>query len=142
MDREELITELQKAIRKSQHHRHRYGNKEDSKRGIVLKYLYDQGGSASPGRICTLLHVTTARVTVLLNELEEEHLIIREVAPHDRRRVCVELTEKGRQSVEQWNRRGREETERLVEKIGEEDAKALLRICHAMEEIRNEDSVK
>ncbi len=142
MDREELITELQKAIRKSQHHRHKQGNKEDSKRGIVLRYLYDQGGSASPGEICALMNVTTARVTALLNELEEDHLIVREIAPRDRRRVCVKLTDKGRHSVEQWNRRSREGTERLLDKIGEEDAEALLRICRAVEEIRSEESIK
>jgi len=137
MDREQLIEEVMNAIQKirARHRERRHSEESNSGRGMILNYLYAHGGQATPGELRDHMKVTTPRVTVILNELEQEKLIVREIADYDRRRVCVNLTEHGRQSVEQRRMRRREQIGRLVDRLGEEDTQALLRICRVLDDL-------
>ncbi|MCD7762159.1 MAG: MarR family transcriptional regulator [Lachnospiraceae bacterium] len=136
MDREQLIEEVTNAIWKMRVSRKRKRSGEsDSGRGMVLNYLYEHQGQASPGDLRDYMHVTTPRVTAVLNELEEDGLIVRETAACDRRRVSVKLTDLGRERVEQRRKKKREETARLIDLLGTEDAEALLRICRVVEKL-------
>lgn len=49
-----------------------------------------------PSEIADKLNVTRATVTGLLDGLEKEDLISRQMHPEDRRAFCIELTDKGR----------------------------------------------
>ncbi len=136
MDREQLIEEVTNAIWKMRVSRKKNRSGEsDSGRGMVLNYLYENQGLASPGDLRVYMHVTTPRVTAVLNELEEDRLIVRETAACDRRRVSVKLTDLGWERVGQRRKEKQEETARLIDRLGTEDAEALLRICRVVEEL-------
>ncbi len=141
MDREQLIEEVAEAIQKMRAGRRgrKRSGESDSGRGMVLNYLYTHGGQASPGDLRGYMCVTTPRVTAVLNELEEDRLIVRETEACDRRRVNVKLTDLGRQRVGHRRKEKREEIARLVDRLGTEDAEALLRICRAVEELEKTD---
>jgi len=136
MDREQLIEEVTNAIWKMRvSQKRKRSGESDSGRGMVLNYLYEHQGQASPGDLRDYMHVTTPRVTAVLNELEEDRLIVRETAACDRRRVSVKLTDLGRERVGQRRKKKWEETARLIDLLGTEDAEALLRICRVVEKL-------
>ncbi|MCC8103282.1 MAG: MarR family transcriptional regulator [Clostridiales bacterium] len=140
MDREQLIDEIMNVTQRR--HASRRGRKHsgesDSGRGMVLNYLYAHEGQTSPGELRDYMRVTTPRVTAVLNELEEDQLIVRETSSYDRRRVSVKLTDLGKQRVGRRRKEKREEIARLVDRLGTEDAEALLRICRVVEELEDE----
>ncbi|MCD8021951.1 MAG: MarR family transcriptional regulator [Lachnospiraceae bacterium] len=134
---EEDILDAMQSIRASRHHKKQAGE-AGSGRGKVLNYLYGHDGAASPGDLRDYMGVTTPRVTTVLNELENEGLIIREMADHDRRRICVKLTENGKASVDMPRKERREEIRLLIRRLGREDSEALLRICRVIETMESE----
>ncbi len=137
MDKEKLISEILYYTQKQHQHGRRHGSekggRQDGSEGRILKYLYLHSDNVSPGDLCKEMGVTTARITAVLNHLEEEGLIIRRIDEHDRRRICVELTASGHKDVQNWNMKRRDELTDLVEEIGEEDAAAWLRVLKVID---------
>jgi len=78
--------------------------------------------------ISNLLQITPAGVTHLINPLEETGYIERLQDPHDRRIVRIGLTQKGTQVAEALISEVRENLIGLVNHLGEEDSKTLLRL--------------
>ena len=64
---------------------------------LVLLDRCPRSEGISPSEIADQLGVTRATVTGLLDGLEKDDLISREMHPEDRRAFCIELTPKGRQ---------------------------------------------
>lgn len=138
MNREELITALLSDMHSG---RHKQENRNEGKRSFwfTLNYLYDRRDSQiHPSDLCSALGVTTARITALLNQLEEEGLISRSAARDDRRKICVALTEDGLRLIEEHNRKHRRDIEHLIDLVGEADAEAYLRVRQAISDIRKE----
>ena len=78
--------------------------------------------------ISNLLQITPAGVTHLINPLEETGYIERLQDPNDRRIVRIGLTQKGTQVAEALISEVRENLIGLVNHLGEEDSKALIRL--------------
>ena len=78
--------------------------------------------------VSNLLQITPAGVTHLLNPLEETGHIERLQDPHDRRIVRVGLTVKGARAAEVLMKAVQEQLGGLVEHLGEEDSKTLIRL--------------
>src|SRR5258705_11955132 len=78
--------------------------------------------------ISNLLQVTPAGVTHLINPLEEAGYIERLPDPHDRRIVRIGLTDKGTQTAETLISEVQENLIGLVNHLGEEDSKTLIRL--------------
>jgi DNA-binding MarR family transcriptional regulator len=78
--------------------------------------------------VSNLLQITPAGVTHLLNPLEETGHIERLQDPHDRRIVRVGLTAKGKRAAEVLMKAVQEQLGGLVEHLGEEDSKTLIRL--------------
>ena len=95
--------------------------------GFVLRHLRERGES-SPSGLRDALGVSTPRVTAILNDLEERGLVTRIASETDHRRVSVRLTAKGRTAIDERLSELRKQIKGLVEQVGEEDAKALVRI--------------
>ena len=104
----------------------------------VLGLLYETKENLSAGEISSLLHLTTARVAVILSSLEEKAMIRKLPDANDRRRTMVEITEKGRQHVEKMYHELSDCMDYLVEHIGSEKMNAfvdtLKEICTLAEE--------
>ena len=79
-------------------------------------------------RISNLLQITPARVSHLLNPLEETGYIERLADPKDRRIVRIGLTVKGTQEAAAVMADIQEKTVEMVKLLGEEDSKTLVRL--------------
>ncbi len=65
---------------------------------VMTTLLLD--GARGPSELAALLDITTASVTELIDRLQVAGLVVRRPHPRDRRRLLVELTERGEQEIE------------------------------------------
>lgn len=143
--RDELIDALVELLPRSGKRRcHGSGERspDDSMPGRTLHKLYDNGGSLTPGELREMLDVTGARVTAILKELEGKGKVRRCPGPEDKRSVLVTLTEEGRQAVEAHLARRRARVERILDRLGRDDAEALVRLLRAVRAIDEENGDK
>ncbi len=78
--------------------------------------------------ISSLLQITPAGVTHLINPLEETGTIERLQDPNDRRIVRIGLTDKGAQVAEALILEVQEQLIGLINYLGEEDSRTLIRL--------------
>lgn len=95
---------------------------------LALNYLAANGNRAYPKDISKALMLTTARVAAMLKSLEGQDMITRTPDPADNRQVIVCLTEKGIALVEERRTGMIHSVAKMLEALGEEDAKAYVRI--------------
>lgn len=95
---------------------------------FLLNHLFDMGGKGTPSSLANCLDVSAARVAAILRSLEKKHLIGRTADEGDRRKVLVELTQKGSEYVEHIRREIADHCFALFEVLGEEDMAQLIRI--------------
>jgi len=95
---------------------------------MLVMSTKDGKGAFTVTEISNLLQVTPAGVTHLINPLEEAGYIERLPDPHDRRIVRIGLTDKGTQTAETLISEVREHLIGLVNYLGEEDSKTLIRL--------------
>ena len=101
----------------------------------ALNYLAANGNKAYPKDISKALMLTTARIAAMLKTLEKKKLITRTPDPQDSRQVIVELTETGISQVEERKKKMIHSTAKMLEALGEEDARAYIRIQKRLVEI-------
>ena len=85
--------------------------------------LDDSGMMAS--ELSTLLHVTPPTITQLINGLETNGLVERNVNPSDRRAVRITLTKRGRMASERAIEAFNASFSGLIEYLGEEESNQL-----------------
>lgn len=102
---------------------------------FTLLYLKDQKGFVLPGEISTKMNISTARVANILNTLENKDFIIREIDKIDRRRILVSLTQQGEEKAEEHSKMIITQIAKMLEILGEEDAKSFVRITSKLIDI-------
>jgi DNA-binding MarR family transcriptional regulator len=96
---------------------------------VILKMnIDDQTTALSVSEISNLLQITPAGVTHLINPLEEKGFIKRLPDPNDRRIVLIGLTSKGTKTADVIIMDVQKELIGLVNYLGEEDSKELVRL--------------
>jgi len=95
---------------------------------MLVMSVKDGKGAFTVTEISNLLQVTPAGVTHLINPLEEAGYIERLPDPLDRRIVRIGLTDKGTQTAETLISEVQENLIGLVNHLGEEDSKTLIRL--------------
>lgn len=95
---------------------------------LALNYLAVNENKAYPKDMSKALMLTTARIAAMLKSLEKQGLITRTPDPSDSRQVIVELTETGISTVETRRNAMINTVAKMLEALGEEDAKAYVRI--------------
>lgn len=95
---------------------------------LALNYLAANENRAYPKDISRALMLTTARVAAMLKSLERQDMITRTPDPSDNRQVIVCLTEKGIALVKARRAGMIHSVAKMLESLGEEDAKAYVRI--------------
>lgn len=96
---------------------------------VILKMnVDDQKTAISVSEISNLLKITPAGVTHLINPLEEKGFVKRLPAPNDRRIVLIGLTNKGTKTAEAIIADVQREVIDLVNYLGEEDSRTLVRL--------------
>ena len=95
---------------------------------LALNYLAANGNQAYPKDMSRALMLTTARVAAILKSLEGQGMITRTPDPSDSRQVIVRLTEKGVTLVGERRTAMIHSVAKMLEALGEEDARAYVRI--------------
>jgi len=95
---------------------------------ILVMSLGDDRQAFTVTEISNLLQITPAGVTHLINPLEKAGYIERLQAPNDRRIVRIGLTKKGTQVAEALISEVQENLVGLINHLGEEDSKTLIRL--------------
>lgn len=111
---------------------------------FVLHYLSEREGCALPGEISAAMDISTARIAVALNLLEKKGYITRQIDPADRRRVQVALTDLGKDWAAEERVIISRNLERMLLRLGKEDALAYVRITAKLakfaQEIKTEEN--
>lgn len=95
--------------------------------GKVLKILYKKG-SLSQKEVQEILDVKPGSISEIITKLEKRELVIRVQDPEDKRRVLLELTEKGRQDVEEFSRNYQNSVMKFFEVLDEDERQEFGRI--------------
>ncbi|MDR2559885.1 MAG: MarR family transcriptional regulator [Oscillospiraceae bacterium] len=103
-----------------------------------LQYIALNGGSVLPGDISAEMNVSSARVAAALNNLENKGLITRRTDKNDRRKVIVEITPEGREIAEKQWKNIVDGATKLLNLLGENDAREYVRIMGRMTEVMPE----
>ncbi len=99
---------------------------------FALSYIYEVGKSAYPKDISNAMAVSSARVAVLLNHMEEKGWIRRVSDESDNRKTVVSMTDIGEEVYLLKRREVLDSVIDVLKDLGEEDAKNLLRIRKKM----------
>ena len=118
-----LVTFLAMKRQERQHETHLWRGEQG-----VLFYLASKEEGVCAGRISKDLNIGSGGVANLLNGLEKKGLIERTMSPTDRRSVIVRASEAGRTLIRQYREEGRRHVVERLERLGQEDTEALLRI--------------
>ena len=94
----------------------------------ALNILSSMEGDVHPKELSKQMSVSTARVTTILNHLEEKKLIQRRVDPNDSRQFIITPTDAGRQLLETARADFYADVRAMEERLGPEDTEAFIRI--------------
>lgn len=83
----------------------------------VLRYLYSNKKVTS-GDLSDFFDVSTARIASILNSLENKKLIIRKCDSFDKRKILINITEKGVKLTQDMKNEVQKRIEYLIGKIG------------------------
>lgn len=124
-----LAGELLESLCTSADAKHRR-NTEDFTHGEVriLTCLMRHGGSSTPGDICEQLDMTGPRVSAAVNSLTKKGLVVRETDVQDKRRCHVYITDAGKELVRKKKKELTDSLEKVLELLGENDAREYVRI--------------
>ena len=93
----------------------------------------------TPGELSQELGLTTARIANLLKSLERKGLVRRDHDSEDRRRVFVTLTDAGRAFGREKQQEMHTMALRLIDHMGEDDAREFVRLLGRMVTFGAED---
>lgn len=86
--------------------------------GAVLRLLYESEETVTAGQIAEYMHISTARVAVLLKKMVARKLIIKEASSSDARVTMVRLSEYGREAVESMRSEIHAQFGTVIDKVG------------------------
>ncbi|WP_294581727.1 MarR family winged helix-turn-helix transcriptional regulator [uncultured Thomasclavelia sp.] len=105
----------------------------------LLGYLIEHHNHAYPKELSKGMLASTARIAVMLNNLEKKGYISRQVDPNDNRQIVVSLTSEGLQICQKFRDKIKQHIIFLFEQLGEKDAKEYLRLQKKILEIYSRD---
>ncbi len=108
----------------------------------LLMHLKRQHDAVLPGELSGAMSVSTARITRLLNTLEDRGLVRRSIDPTDRRKIVVRLTEEGKRYLDGVYARTHKRASAVVEALGAEDTEAFIRIAEKIADVSRSLSAK
>lgn len=94
----------------------------------ILSYLKSHSGEVHPKDLSEEFIVSTARMAVILNQLEKKGFVVRLADVNDNRQTVVRLEEKGRNFFEAENGKIQGFIARFFKELGEEDANEFVRL--------------
>ncbi len=105
---------------------------------FVMYYLYINNQRGLPSKISDKMGISTARVAVILNRLEDRNLILRTIDPKDRRRILIELTPEGHRLAEAEHKNVVEMVARMLKLLGDYDSQEFVRLIKKIATLSDE----
>ena len=102
---------------------------------MLLKKLDTDGNTDG---ICDLLHITKPAVTYMLNSLEKDGCIIRNIDANDRRRIEINLTDKGRKLVETHKIQHERYFNELLTRLGDKNVRNYIKLINRFADVMDE----
>lgn len=108
----------------------------DNLRGtcVILRAIKNAEGIITAGDIAKRLGISTARVAVALNLLDQKGYIKKEHNNTDARKTNVTITEKGAEILSEWEQKICGEIGDFLDRLTEEEALQLLSILNKLAE--------
>lgn len=100
----------------------------------VLLLLERSSQTVTAGMISEVLHISTARVAVLIKKMVDKELVIRKTGAKDARVTEIQMTEHGREIIETVQRERHKQLEEIIDQVGME---RLLEYFDIADEIRS-----
>lgn|SRR5574344_474809 len=97
-------------------------------RAVMLLLWHNKGFSACAGEIATQLQISTARIAVVLKNLEQKQYIKKFVFKEDRRKIIVELTDLGLTKISTEHADMKQKTSNFFKYLGEDGTKQFINI--------------
>ena len=118
------LTEINKKMMKMKE----YNKIIDSNRGekVLLSYLAMHNGKATPVELSEALHVSTARIAVLINKLEQKQIVERQNHPDNKLNKIVKLLPKGEEINKQIKDDYNKQIIKFLETLSKEEAKTYV----------------
>lgn len=139
MDSEYLATELLKNFESVRTERALNKLKLTYKgENVILMLLTEFGGESTPGKLCERVDFTAARLSAIIKSLESKGLVKRIQNEDDKRSTIVAMTSAGYEHFMSLQQQIVMNALTIIEKLGEEDVKDLLRIMNRLAEIADE----
>lgn len=104
---------------------------------IILFLLMELGGSGTPGQLCERVDFSAARLSAIIKSLESKGYVEKNRNRKDKRSSIVEITGEGFMYFMSLRRQIVENAMTIIEKLGEDDVKQLLRIIGRLGDISN-----
>jgi DNA-binding MarR family transcriptional regulator len=95
---------------------------------FILQYIVQHEGLVLPGAISHEMNISSARITAVLNNMEDKGLVTREIDKSDRRRILIRLTQAGRDLADRHRQQSISHMVHMLSLLGEEDAREYVRL--------------
>ncbi|MGJ4747695.1 MarR family winged helix-turn-helix transcriptional regulator [Leptospira sp. SA-E8] len=93
----------------------------------ILRLLAHMDG-LSQRELCEKLSILPSRLVLLIDQMEEKDLVVRDPDPNDRRSYSLSLTTKGKKIMGQLSGLAKEHNEEMCSGLNQEDRKNLAKI--------------
>ena len=104
---------------------------------IILFFLMELGGRGTPGELCEKVDFSAARLSAIIKSLENKGYVEKIVNEKDKRSSIVAITSDGFMYYMTLRRQIFENALTIIDQLGEDDVKELLRIIGRLSEITN-----
>lgn len=101
----------------------------------ILFYLHSIHDGATPGELKEYFHIGSGGMANALKDLEDKGLVMRTNNGEDKRIVTVNITDKGTNLAHELFMKAKSNMKLLLETIGEDDTRALVRVVNQMIEL-------
>lgn len=105
---------------------------------FILMYLKNHGGRAYPKDLSNDFLVSSARIAVVLNLLEQKGYIQRLNDEHDSRQTVVPLSNAGEELISEKRSEVVQRIAKMLELLGDDDAKEYIRLQKKLSEAISE----
>lgn len=138
MDNNHLVTDLMESFESFQNERVLNRLKLNYKgENVILYLLTELGGKSTPGKLCERVDFTAARLSAIIKSLESKGYVERIRNENDKRSTIVALTPTGAEHFRLLKTDIIRNSLTIIEKLGEEDVRELLRIINRLSVIAN-----
>ena len=104
---------------------------------IILHLLMESGGRSTPGELCEKVDFTGARLSAIIKSLESKGYVEKIQNEKDKRSSIIAITSEGFMHYMSLRSQIVENAITIIEQLGENDVKQLLRIIGRLGEISN-----